>query len=302
MNIFKEMALSIYSYESYSKFLKNKKGKIFGFGVLLVTLYFFITWVIPAMIHPVSFSALADSLDEAMPYFTLQDGKLWVDGIYEDDDGDNYIYINTTDGYTIDDISDLGRSFQGYTSVIVADSEKMIQKNNGRWETTYFSELSEIGFNIDKYDVISFLPWLNVIIVAFYVIVYFFSVAMFFFGVLFVALFGMIIASCMKYRLSFGQLYIMGIYSRTCPLILKAIVSFLPFNIPFFWVINFAISLFIIGMAIMQMKDQSPMNPPYMQYPPNGQYPPGGQYPPNGQYMQNPQNPQGNYPPPGYPM
>ncbi|MCH5344337.1 MAG: DUF1189 family protein, partial [Acetatifactor sp.] len=79
---------------------------------------------------------------------------------------------------------------------------------------------------------------------------------LFFFGVLFVALMGMIVASCMNYKLTFGQLYLLGIYSRTLPLLIKALISFLPFHIPFFWVINFGLSLFIMIMAIKKMKEQ----------------------------------------------
>lgn len=47
MNIFKEMVLSIYSYKSYRSFLNNKKFKVFGFGVVLMMIYFLITMVLP---------------------------------------------------------------------------------------------------------------------------------------------------------------------------------------------------------------------------------------------------------------
>ena len=82
--------------------------------------------------------------------------------------------------------------------------------------------------------------------------------ALFFFGVLFVALIGMAVASALKYRLTFGQLYLLGIYSRTLPLIIKALVSFLPFRIPMFWAINFGISIIILALAIKKMKEQQP--------------------------------------------
>ena len=49
MNIFKEMRLSIYSFKSYGEFLKNKKGKVFGFGVMLMVIYFLITMGVPVI-------------------------------------------------------------------------------------------------------------------------------------------------------------------------------------------------------------------------------------------------------------
>ena len=59
----------------------------------------------------------------------------------------------------------------------------------------------------------------------------------------------------------FGQLYLLGIYSRVLPLLIKAAVSFLPFHIPFFWVLNFGISLMIIGAAMQKMKEQNLQRP-----------------------------------------
>ena len=50
MNVFKEMLLSIYDYGSYSQFLKNRKGKVFGFGVLLLTIYFVLTMILPGIL------------------------------------------------------------------------------------------------------------------------------------------------------------------------------------------------------------------------------------------------------------
>ncbi len=89
--------------------------------------------------------------------------------------------------------------------------------------------------------------------------------AWFFAGVLVIALISMIVASCMKVKISFGKLYILGIYSRTLPLIIKAAVSILPFGIPFFYVINIGLSVLIIGLALQSIKQvpQAPAGPSY---------------------------------------
>lgn len=252
MNIFKEMALSIYSYKSYSQFIKNKKVRIFGFGVLLMTIYFLIAWALPAIIHPLSFSSLQESFLEEVPDFTLQDGVLWVNGTYEEDTGTSYIYVNTAPEYTVGEISELEGSYPDYTDVMLIDSEKLIQKSGISWQITYFSD---IPVKVDKQTIANLLPKMGIIMVAFYLIAYIMMTALFFFGVLFVALCGRIITSRMNRRLTFGQLYIMAIYSRTFPLLLKAVISILPVTVPFFEVINFGMSVFIMAMAITQMKD-----------------------------------------------
>ena len=253
MNVFKEMALSIYDYGSYSQFLKNKKGKVFGFGVLLMAFYFVLVMILPSVVFGGALFGLSDVIDESVPEFSLKNGLLRVDDVIEYDIGTSYIYIDTGSMLPFVDEDEIAPYFSGYSNVIVADYDKMIVKNNGIWQSLHFSDLD---LEFDKSDLIGLVPMLYVIIAIFLVIAYIWMTALFFFGVLFVALIGMIIASSMKYQLTFGQLYLMGIYSRTLPLLIKALVNYLPFSIPHFWVVNFGLSALIIGLAISKMKKQ----------------------------------------------
>lgn len=253
MNVFKEMALSIFSFESYGKFLKNRKGKVFGFGVLLMLIYFLITVLWP----PLPYSALSYFFKEAVPEFELKDGTLWVADTLEIDDDDTYICIDTDPDFVFYDADDteMIQSLRGYRTALLMDSEKLIVKSNGEIQGAYFSQLD---LEFDKEALMEFVPWMYTIYVVAMLLAYIWITALFFFGVLFVALLGMIIASCMKKQLTFGQIYLMGVYSRTLPLLIKAVVSFLPFNIPFFWVINFGLSLFILAMAMRKLEEQKP--------------------------------------------
>ena len=106
-----------------------------------------------------------------------------------------------------------------------------------------------------KEDLMALVPSFYFMMVIIMIICYVVMTALFFFGVLFVALLGMIVASCMRYQLTFGQLYLLGVYSRVLPLLIKALVSYLPFTIPYFWVINFGLSVVIIGIAIKGMRE-----------------------------------------------
>ena len=256
MNVFKEMALSIYSYESYGKFLKNRKGKVFGFGVLLMLIYFVITVLWP----PLPYSALSQFFREAVPEFELKDGTLWVADELEIDQDDTYICIDTDPDFVFYDADDteMIQSLRGYRTALLMDSEKIIMKSNGEIQGAYFSQLD---LEFDKEALMDFVPWMYVIYVVAMILAYIWMTGLFFFGVLFVALLGMIVASCMKKQLTFGQIYLMGVYSRTLPLIIKAVVSFLPFSIPFFWVINFGLSLFILAMAMRKLEEQKPAVP-----------------------------------------
>lgn len=257
MNVFKEMALSIYSYGSYRQFLKNRSGKVFGFGVLLMLIYFMITMVFPSL-------GWAKDLQEDIPDFKLKDGTLWVEDVVESGSSTSYLYIDTTPGHSLEYSADMAQEFRRYNNVVIMDSQKIIFKNEGQWQTAYYSDL-DVEF--EKKDLENFIPWMYVIYAIFLVFAYVWMTGLFFFGVLFVALIGMIITSSMKVQLTFGQLYLLGVYSRTLPLIIKALVSFLPFNIPFFGVINFGLSALILALAINKMKEQWPEGP--AGYPPS---------------------------------
>lgn len=248
MNIFKEFFLSIYSYGSYRKFIWNRRGKVFCFGLLLALLYFVATMLVPAMINVGSPSTFAQNFRDAVPDFELRNGTLWVEDVIELDEAGMYIYIDTNSDYVFYDAEDMEQYLYGYSQVLLMDSEKMVVKNNGVVQDMYYYEL---GLEIDREAVAAFIPKIYVITM---VIIFLWMALTFFFGVLFVALLGMIASSIMHYRIPFGQLYVLGVYSRTLPLILKAVVNDLSLHIPFFWVINFGLSLFIIVMAIQKME------------------------------------------------
>ena len=253
MNVFKEMALSIFSYGTYSEFLKNKKGKVFGFGMLLVFIYFLISWFIPGMVSIGTPSLLTQQAREVIPDFELKNGTLWVADVVELEDSTTYVYIDTDPNYYFYGANEMTPLLRSYTSAILMDSEKIIVKSNGQVQELYFSDLD---LDFDKEDLLEYVPTLYSFIIIFHIFVYIWMAALFFFGVLFVALLAMIVNSAMHYKLTFGQLYLLGIYSRTLPLLIKALKSFLPFNIPMFWVINFGLSVLIIGLAIKKMKEQ----------------------------------------------
>ena len=236
MNIFKEMGLAVYSFKSYKEFLDNRKSKVFLFGVVLMLFYFLLTMVVP--FFQMNGLGLSSAIQEVVPDFELKDGVLWVDDVIE--------------------VEDLASYYYSYSQVLLMDSEKMIVKSNGAMQQYYFDELD---LEYSKADLMALVPSIYVIIVIFMIIAYIFMTGLFFFGVLFVALIGMIVASCMKYQLTFGQLYLLGVYSRVLPLAIKAAVSFLPFNIPYFWVINFGLSIFILVRAIQHLKESMLQQP-----------------------------------------
>ncbi len=261
MNIFKEMGLSIYSFKSYGEFLKNKKGKVFGFGVMLVVIYFLITMGIP-VIRFFGGESISTKIEKSVPDFELSDGELWVDGVYIYDYSGMYIEIDTDSRSVLRSAYDMQDFLDDYTQVIMMDSEKIIIKDKGQVQQAYFSQLD---FEFSRDDLLLLVPYAYIFLAVFMVIAFFWMAALFFAGVLVITLISLIVASCMKVKISFGKLYTLGVYSRTLPLIIKAAISFLPFGIPFFYIINIGLSVLIVGLALQKMKQQpqAPAGPSY---------------------------------------
>ncbi|MDE7287076.1 MAG: DUF1189 domain-containing protein [Lachnospiraceae bacterium] len=257
MNIFKEMILSVYSYKSYKEFLNNKKGKVFGFSLMLMLIYFLVTIGIPfAGFHGTK--GIAGKMDEMIPEFELTDGRLWIERDFLYEDMDSYFAVSADPEEVFLSAREIKGFLNNYRNVLLMDSEKIIIKSNNETNEAYYSDLD---FEFTKSDLLRWVPYIYVVIAICMLLAFLCMTAFFFLGVIFVALMGMIAASCMNYRLTFGQLYLLGIYSRTLPLIIKAAVSFLPIHIPFFFIFNFGLSLFIIIMAIQKMKEQSLQKP-----------------------------------------
>lgn len=220
MNIFQEMSLSVYSFKSYKEFLNNRKSKVFLFAIVVMLIYFVLTIIVPFVRLG---SGLGAMIREDVPDFELSNGVLWVDEIVQIDDGSNCIWVDTNPDEVFYDASEMESYYAGYINVILMDSEKIIIKNSSSAMQQY--RFDELGINFSKDDLEALVPSMYFIIVVVMIITYVVMTMLFFFGVLFVALIGMIVASSMKYQLTFGQLYLLGIYSRVLPLLIKACVS-----------------------------------------------------------------------------
>lgn len=308
MNVFKEMVCSIFKPQVYPEFLKNGKGKIFGYGVLIMLFYYLLASpLFPLLSFQVVDGGFGHLIREELPDFELSSDGFWIEEPFYEDVGRSYLNLNTDVVWNENDIYELVR---GYDSVILMDAEKLVVKSQGQVQMLYSYQLEGSVFN--KETIMRFIPMLTLFLVLFMIFYYIWITALFFFGVLIVSLIGMILSSATKADLSFGQIYILAIYGRTLPLLIKGILRALSVNVPMFWVLNFGITLIYLFFAMrriaQQRQETMQMNGAYGGYgqggyPQNG-YNQGG-YPQSGYnqggYPQN-GNPQGGYSQNGYPQ
>lgn len=252
MNVLKELGLSIYDFKSYKGFVRNKVSKVFLAGFLLMVIYYSLTMLVPFVKFQIKTGGITRLIEENIPDFELSNGTFRIEESFEYEEAGTWIYINTDtlfpEQYEIEDY------ISGYYQVMLIDSEKMIVKSKGETVQGNFSEL-ELEFSRDK--LLTYVSYAYMIAAVFMILAFISMTITFFYGVLVIALVGKIITSSMNYPLSFGQLYLMAVYSRTLPLMIKALTSFLPFSIPMLGMINVGLSILYIGLAVNKMKNQS---------------------------------------------
>lgn len=217
-----------------------------------------ITTGLPFLKFNIEIGGYANFLDETLPDFELEDGYLWIDESFELDDDEIYVCIDTDPEYYFYDAEEMEEYLEDYPQALLMDSEKIILKDDGEVVGMYYSDL---GVDFSKDDLIGWVPAAYIITAIVMICIYIWDALMFFLGVVIVGLVGMIAASCMKCELTFGQLYMIGVYSRTLPLIIKAVLSFLPITIPGFFIINFGISVVILICAMQKMKEDKLQKP-----------------------------------------
>lgn len=275
MNVFKEMVCSIGKPSAYPEFLKNKKGKIFGYGMLLMLFYFLLSVVFPLTAFQIRTGGLGTIVKETLPDFEVTDYGFWIEEPFYYEDGNSYIELDSNQYFD----EDAAYQFSmGYQNMLLVDAEKMIIKSNGQVQTLYFYML-ESGTYFSRETIMAVVPMIYLFLILFLIFYFIWISALFFFGVLMVSLIGLILNMVLKSELTFGQIFILGIYGRTLPLFFKGLVlrffnmAIFPVSIPYFWVINFGVTLVYMFFAMKRIGNQRAQNVQYVYQQPYQQNP-----------------------------
>jgi len=297
-NVFEELGLSVWNFKSYGMFLKNRGGRVFGFSALLIGLYLLLNTMLMSVQTLGFINSFKSEVLTRLPEFVLEDGKLTMDETFEMDEPGFYVYINTDDYLTEDEIRDI---FYDYSTAIIMDSEGVAVQSDGEHQMFSYEEIQEAlgGNRYTQEDlgvmVQQFMPYVYILMGIMFLFVGIGSIAAFYFRILLVSLIVLIMVKIMHMGLDYGAVFKLSVYTRAIPVLLRLLVGILPFSIPFFWVVDFGISAVYAYMALKAIRDaEPPMMQGGYQQPYNGQ----GSYqqPYNGQGgYQQPYNGQGNY-------
>ncbi len=263
MNIFAELVHSIYDFRSYSGYRRNKAGKVFLYGLLLSLVYFLVSLFLPMFVSIAGVGGFANMVREAIPDFTLENGRLWVEEPVDIQQYDAYqggiCFRVDTDNPITESVTDV--DLLAFDRVLILDAEHGIVKAEGGSVLRFSYEDFDIG-NWDREtflkEIVPFIPFVLWIVLVIVVCAGFFA---FFAGAFVTASIGSIISAFMGCRLKFGELYKLAVYARTPAMIIKSVYSWIPVVIPYFYVINFGISAFYMWKAIQYIKEET-QNPP----------------------------------------
>ncbi|MBR5508582.1 MAG: DUF1189 domain-containing protein [Lachnospiraceae bacterium] len=257
MNLFAEMIHAVYDFKSYIKLKNNSGWKVFFYGVLLSAVCVLVTTVFPVA-SVMGFAGNAgEIIGNVLPDFSLSNGTLWVEEPvefkhYNEYQGGVFLKIDTS-GTAVEDYTDV--DLLAFDWVFMADSQNFLVKENG---DVFRATFAEVGLgNWTKGEVLnSLLPYIEKAVWGIGILVAVVEIASFFAGALVVAMIGSFAASIIRYRIRFGTLYKVAVYTRTLPILLKIVSAWFPFILPFFFALNFGLSIWYIWKVLLLLKSQ----------------------------------------------
>lgn len=227
---------SLWNHAAYPEFLHRRKGQVIGFGAFVVLIFWVLTMVVPLAGLRLKHGSLADFLSREAPEFTFSGGKLSIDRTYHYADGHIYIDVNTALENSLDpEDSSLKTILQLNEVTLLVDSDKAIFRadaNTGLMGSDarmiLFSDMGDKSFT--KKDLVAAAPTLERGVTVFAVGAYFYHLMMFFIGVLAIAMVSRLFARLSKLRISLGEIYLLAVYTRSAPLLVKGILYLLGLN------------------------------------------------------------------------
>ncbi len=235
MSFVEQLKASINDISSYSQFAYQKVGKTLKYLFLIFSILYLITGGVAAKGLYNSVDQYAVEIQHKVPDFKMVNGELEFSGKqpYTIHGQGDAIFVVDTTGQTQQDVLD-----KYMDGVLILKDKAFIKQQNQIREVTF-----QKNWNFNRNQVAGFIRAFKVPIV---IISFLFGFLVQFIGKLlsavFLAFVGMFINSAQKGKLKFGQLWNVGVYALTLPMIIDAVVS-LTYPIP-----GFVVIYFVVGM------------------------------------------------------
>ena len=295
MNFF---AIPVFSFvpPKYKKLVDEKSGKVFG----ALLLCFILLALITAFRAVSGMGELKNAVIRECPDFDLSNGEFTIDKDYKYDNDGVYCYISDNiETVSAADVERVAKSGRNYDSIIIIGKKGAGSYNNREYQTIDFDDIKTFSLSKDKV-VNTYLPALNIIIVAGCIIGAFFSIAIYYLMSLILQFVtGAFSKGFFKRELNEKERFRITVLGKFPPYVIIWIINLLLPN-PIF-LIRLLIQLGFITLCLyfytrsdgqeMYQQYQGQQSYPGAQYPNQGQPYPGGQTYPGGQQQYQSQQP-----------
>lgn len=252
-NIFQQFVLAFIPTQ-YSRLTKVRTGSMIGFVTLLALIATILSFVSFAF----SFSAISGGgWADAIPEFKVADGRLYIDGDFEFDEGGTYVYItDEISGFTYDAASQI--EAQGYYNIILIGRDRISIMQNGEYQQGDFRNLGD-DMEISKdWIVNTFMPLMMVFMAVGYLFFFVGRVFWYFLCAAIYLVIALIISSILKKQLSAGALFRTTVYSKVLMFVVITLLDLVPFVsnfVPF--ILRIVITIGFMAFAIAKLPDRN---------------------------------------------
>ena len=267
-NFFKRIQISIFKVENYGEFVLEKTGIAIKYLFKLMLLVSFIIALVTTIkIHSIVKKGFSYVQNE-MPDFTLKDGiiafKNDTDGY--DKDLDFYVLYRTQNEITDNDIKDIEKDINKYSSAIVYLNDRMVYYNGQNYSYFKYSDIiKEYDFNIsNKQELLHVLERVGpvtvdvVYFVATLLSMYIVNIVTIIFDIILVFCFGIIASRLCGVNMPWAKILSLSIYSLTLSILLNTVYTtvytFTNFYVQYFDIVYILIAYIYLIAAILIIK------------------------------------------------
>ncbi|MDN4074771.1 DUF1189 domain-containing protein [Fictibacillus terranigra] len=249
MKIFSHFFKSLYSPPTIARLRYQGIGKAIGYVFFLILLTSIPVGISFSLSFKSGLEEFKQSMTSEIPDFTLQNGKLASDlkkPVIHTDSSDTFIF-DTTGTIKEDDLSD-------YTNVIALLHNEAIVISGGETQKVPYNSLGDLS--LTKKDISSWtntlVDLLPILLPLLFLFIYVFTVALKFIGVTVLAVIGLVLQNISHRNLSYRHLWVMSAYAVTLPTVFFAIMKVLHTEVPFSFLIYWAVASIFLHLSIKE--------------------------------------------------
>lgn len=249
---FKQIGTAVAKPKHYECFFSLSIGRVILFVLVFTLITSFVGSHLVFVCSQLFGKSYKDMFEEYAPEFQLEDGILTVlSEPLHYDDGTTLVIVNS-DTESFDEAEAQGYLDQGYMAIYLFGRTNMIMASGEQITIYLYSELSKDTLN--KEGLYDYVPSLYLLYALSGFFNYLAALFFYFFGALMLMLVGGMIMSIWRVRLSYGELFVFGVYSKVSFEILATVLGALGLMVPMRFFIGIITGFIYLCIALRHLR------------------------------------------------